>query len=263
MPQSPLDTDQIIRQTFVAEVEHHATLNSTNDLAKIRAAEPSRRLPLLILADEQTAGRGRGSNRWWTGPGSLAFSLLVDLGEMGIARSRSPLVALAAAVAVVEAAAPRLPAFTVGLHWPNDIYVDGRKLSGVLVEVVASGRAIVGIGMNTNNSLEQAPPELRKTAVTLLDLTGAAHPQTEILIAILNRLEDLLRKSIDQPANIGQLANALCLQRGRELTIDLGNRSATGICAGIDLDGSLLLRTPAGLGKYCSGVIQRPSAWTH
>ena len=253
-----MDTHPIVRHTFVSEVEHHATLPSTNELAKLRAAERSHRLPLLIVADEQTAGRGRGSNRWWTGPGSLAFSLLVDGGEMGIARGRSPLVALAAAVSVVEATAPRLAARTLGLHWPNDVYVDGRKLSGVLVEVMANGRTIIGIGVNTNNSLEQAPPELRWTAATLFDLTGTAHPHTEILIAILRRLENLLWQLKDQPAEITRLAHRFCLQRGQELTIDRDARAVTGTCAGIDVDGSLLLQTPAGVQKIYSGVVRRP-----
>ena len=84
-------------------------------------------LPLLVVADRQTAGRGRGANRWWTGPGALAFSLLVDGRTVGADRSRSPLVALAAAVAVVDTVAPLLPAHQVGIHWPNDVLVAERK----------------------------------------------------------------------------------------------------------------------------------------
>ena len=68
---------KILENTFVADVEHHATIGSTNDRAIQCAAFHAVKLPLLILADRQTGGRGRGSNRWWTGPGSLAFSLLV------------------------------------------------------------------------------------------------------------------------------------------------------------------------------------------
>ncbi len=112
---SELNTDLLIRRTFVARVEHHATLSSTNDRARACAAEGLGPLPLLIVADEQTAGRGRGENRWWTGRGSLACSLLVDHDALEIDRHRSsPLVALATAVAIVETVAPLLADQTVG-----------------------------------------------------------------------------------------------------------------------------------------------------
>ena len=73
-----IDAVRILRETSVARVEHRPTLASTNDRAAQCAAQGVKDLPLLVVADQQTAGRGRGSNRWWTGPGGLAFSLLVD-----------------------------------------------------------------------------------------------------------------------------------------------------------------------------------------
>ena len=73
-----MDINRILRETFVVEVEHHDELGSTNDRAMQRAKQGASRLPLLVIADRQTAGRGRGGNRWWTGPGSLAFSLLLE-----------------------------------------------------------------------------------------------------------------------------------------------------------------------------------------
>ncbi|NUQ63682.1 MAG: biotin--[acetyl-CoA-carboxylase] ligase [Pirellulales bacterium] len=255
----PLQTAEILRRTFVADVEHHVTLGSTNDLAKQYAADRRQPLPLLIVADEQTAGRGRAANRWWTGRGSLAFSLLLSATALGIPRSRSPLVALAAALAVVETAAPRLAGRTVGLHWPNDVYVEGRKLAGVLVELLADGHCVVGIGVNTNHSLDDAPPELQSSAATLSDLTGTHHDHTDFLIDVLARLDGLLHQIVNHPADIGRHADRMCLQRGQALTVAIAGRNVDGQCIGIGDDGCLLLDTTGGLRRIVSGVVRRGS----
>jgi BirA family biotin operon repressor/biotin-[acetyl-CoA-carboxylase] ligase len=256
MSTSPLDTDLLLRQTFVARVEHYATLGSTNDRAKECARHTEHTLPLLIVADRQTAGRGRGANRWWTGEGSLAVSLLLDAAELGLDRSRSPLVALAAAVAVVQTVAPLLPSRTVGVHWPNDVFAEGRKLAGILVEVPSAQRLAVGIGLNLNSSLRQAPQELQATATTLLDLTGVQHDRTEVLRRILDHLDAGLRRLAASPREIAARANAICLQRGQILTVLSGQVSTTGRCRGIAPDGALVLDTPQGPRTVYSGTVR-------
>ncbi len=256
MPPSSLDLDRLLRETFVRRAERHDVLGSTNDRAKELALQGVDDLPLLVLADQQTAGRGRGSKRWWTGPGGLAFSLLVDLTEFGVVRPRQPMVALAAGIAVVESVSPCLAAQTLGLHWPNDVYAAGRKLAGILIESAAERLHVVGIGINTNNSLRNAPPELRDTAVTLSDLTAGGHDHTEILVRFLRSFESRLCELGPAPDRVGRRANELCLQHGRTLTLDLGDRTIAGVCAGIALDGALLLETAAGLRRFHSGALR-------
>ncbi len=143
-----LDIVGVLKQTFVAEAEHHPTLGSTNDRARELAARNSDKLPILIVADRQTAGRGRGGNRWWTGPGSLVMSLLGKSDGDAAGKGPSPLIALAAAVATVETVAPLLSSHAVGIRWPNDVIAAGRKLGGILVEVLPNHYHIVGIGLN-------------------------------------------------------------------------------------------------------------------
>lgn len=256
MAHTTLDVDRIVQQTFIARAEHHRCLGSTSDRARECATGAVEDLPLLIVADQQTAGRGRGRNRWWTGRGSLAFSLLLDDGQLGIDAGGRPLTALAAAVAVVRTVAPLLPSHRTGIHWPNDVIAEGRKLAGVLVEGLPKGRQVIGIGLNTNSSLADAPPELQALATTLLELTGRQHDQTTILLTLLKHLEDSLCQLARAPREIGILAHELCLQRGKTLTIQLGRQSISGVCAGIAPEGALLLDTPEGRRKLFSGVLR-------
>jgi BirA family biotin operon repressor/biotin-[acetyl-CoA-carboxylase] ligase len=265
MVYSPLDMDRVLKETSVARVEHHPALSSTNDRARECAEEGAGALPLLVVADVQTAGRGRGGHRWWTGRGSLAFSVLLDPGQAAIWRGgQSPLVALAAAVAVVEAVAPLVGSHGVGINWPNDVVArvpacGWRKLAGVLVEVLPDGRHIVGIGVNTNNRLAEAPPEVRLVATTLRELTGLTHDQTTILVTLLQRLEARLGQLAAEPGRIGTSADALCLQRGRLLTLDRGGELVSGHCAGIAPDGALLLDTPHGREAFYWGMLKQRS----
>lgn len=250
-----IDVVRILRDTFVARAEHHPTLGSTNDRAAQCAAQGVNELPLLIVVDEQTAGRGRGANRWWTGRGALAMSLLLDAESVTIERNCSPLVALAAAVAVADTVAPLLPNHTVGLNWPNDVMADSRKLAGILIEVLTDRRHVIGIGLNANNTLADAPAELQSTAGTIRDLSGKTHNQTDILVDLLKRLEQAFSELRQEPANIAARADALCLQRGRTLTLQLGDRRATGRCREIAHDGALLLETSAGVEAFYSGRV--------
>ena len=253
----PLDIDRILRETFVVQVEHHPTIGSTNDWAADRAAQGNPALPLAVVADQQTAGRGRGANRWWSGPGALLFSLLVDAPTVGAEASRSPLVALATAVAVVETVAPLLPGHTVGLHWPNDVLAAGGKLAGILVEVLPDRRHVIGIGLNTNNTLADAPAELQATASTLRDLSGQEHDQTGVLVDLLKRLDREFRQLRSDPTQVAVHADALCVQRGSSLTLQWADRTVTGRCRGIAPDGALLLETPAGVEPFHSGILVR------
>ena len=255
MSHPPLNVTLLLDKTFVARVEHYPRLGSTNDRAREAAAEGGD-LPLLIVADEQTAGRGRGMNRWWTGPGSLAFSLLMDVEDLRIDRPRAPLVALAAAVAVVEAVVPLLESHVVGVHWPNDVFVDGRKLAGILVETLSPRLYVIGVGLNTNNSLADAPQDLRSRVATLRDLAGQPQNQTVILLAILENLARLLVRLGATPERVAARADALCLQKGRQLVLDTGRGLLEGRCAGIAGDGALLLTTSDGLRAVSNGVIR-------
>jgi BirA family biotin operon repressor/biotin-[acetyl-CoA-carboxylase] ligase len=251
-----IDVDRLLAQSALAAVEYHESLDSTQDRAAALAAE-GKRGPTLVVADRQTAGRGRGANRWWTGPGSLAFSLLFDPRDWGLAGEAVPARSLAAGVAVVSAVRPALYPHNVGLHWPNDVFVAGRKLSGILIDVLADGRHVLGVGLNVNNRLDDAPADVRRRATSMIDLTGRSHDRTGVLVDVLDELTRVLAHTGADAISLGAQFQELCLQTGEMLEVVAGGRSVVGRCQGIAPDGALLIETGGAVRQLYSGVVQK------
>jgi BirA family biotin operon repressor/biotin-[acetyl-CoA-carboxylase] ligase len=178
---------------------------------------------------------------------------LFDPAAWGSDRPLLPARSLAVAVAIADAISPALAGRHVGLHWPNDVFVDGRKLAGVLLDVLPDHRHVLGIGLNVNNRLAEAPPDVQARATTLCELTGQTHDRTELLLALLANIKDALHLTTEAPELLGQRFAQLCLQVGCELTVEAAGRRTTGRCAGIADDGALLLTTPQGEQRIYSG----------
>jgi BirA family biotin operon repressor/biotin-[acetyl-CoA-carboxylase] ligase len=252
-----LDVPRIQRSGVVARVEYHRSIGSTqdraNEVARLADGGP---FPLLVVAEEQTAGRGRGANRWWTGRGSLAFSLLFDPSDWALPSEALPERSLAVGVAIVDTVQPLVPAHAVGLHWPNDVFVDGKKLAGILIDVLPSGRHVVGIGLNVNNPLADAPDDVRARATSLCELADRPLDRTAVLVDLLTNIRQTVREATHAPEALGERFAQLCQQIGRELTIEVGSKRTTGRCAGIAPDGALILETASGWQKFYSGVLR-------
>lgn len=203
---------------------HHRRVDSTNERARSLAAAGAPH-GALVTADEQTAGRGRQGRAWSAPPGSAVLMSLVlrDLGEA---------LPLAAAVAVCEALP--LPA---AIKWPNDIWIDGRKLAGILVEGrPQEGWAVLGIGVNV--ATEEFPEALGETA-TSLRLEGVEIGVEEILERVLVELDRWLSRPTDE---------VLAAWRERDALLGESVRWAngSGVAAGVDRSGSLLVDTASG-----------------
>lgn len=188
--------ERLRTETFVLGVEHHAEIASTNDRAMELCADVELPVPFLVSADHQTAGRGRGANRWWSSDGAILFSVIVNAAEYRLPESRWPQISLTAGAAVCQTLQVLLgPATSVGLKWPNDVWLNGRKAAGILVEIPAArrGRLVIGVGLNVNNSFESAPSELLKLATSMRDETGIESDRHEVLVRLLGQLDADLR----------------------------------------------------------------------
>jgi BirA family biotin operon repressor/biotin-[acetyl-CoA-carboxylase] ligase len=211
---------------------HHRLTDSTNQRAK-ELAEAGAPHGTVVTADEQTAGRGRQGRSWVAPPRSavLMSAVVRDLDSMAM-------LPLAAALAVCEAAEACAPV-RCEIKWPNDVWVERRKLSGILVEGrPAAGWAVVGIGLNVTTAEDDFPPELRATATSLRAAGGdAAVPG--VLAALLAGLTRWV------PAEPGAV-----LAAWRERDALLGQRirwtDGEGVAAGIDDSGSLLVDSDSG-----------------
>ena len=206
---------------------HHRLTDSTNERARELALAGAPH-GTLVTADEQIAGRGRQGRAWSAPPGSgVLMSLVVrDLHE------RSAALPLAAAVAVCEALAP----LDCTIKWPNDIWLERRKLAGILVEGrPQEGWAIVGIGLNVSTALEQLPVVLRDTA-TSLAIAGVERGREDVLAALVEALDRRLGQPAEAVLRAWRERDAL---RGRRVRW----REGEGQAAGIDVAGALIVET--------------------
>lgn len=238
--------------------EWHEELDSTNSRAHELARLPDTPATVLIVADRQTAGRGRGANTWWSAEGSLTFSLLIDASEEQLPSVHWPLVSLLAAQVIGDAIAAFLPGHDVRVKWPNDVYLQGKKVCGILVEVppVRPARLIVGIGINVNNSLLEAPEEVRARATSLADEGSQAFDREAVLEAVVTPFLAKLDRLRESDLGFLERWPQRCLLTGKQVQVDCTTRIVEGRCEGIDHAGALLLRTPSGQERLFAGVVK-------
>lgn len=252
---------RLTTETFLADFEHYAEIGSTNDRALQLCTEESLFTPYLVLADRQTSGRGRGSNRWWSSDGALLFSLIIEAAEFGLPESRWPLVSLTAGVAVCQGVASLLPSdrgHELGLKWPNDVWLNGRKACGILVEVPPTlrGRLVIGIGLNVNNSFTSASKELQSLATSLHDETDANWDRDSVLLVLLRQLEDDLKSLAADDVRLPERWQTLSVLTGRDVTLEVGQQHVSGRCLGIATDGGLRLQRADGERNFYGGTVK-------
>ncbi len=265
---------------WIRHVEFRAEVGSTNDLAIELAGDTRLPVPAVVIAKRQTAGRGQGARRWWSGEGGAAFSLVIEPDtenpekeepEKGgpwegiIERSRWPALPLTMATAVHDALQPLALEAVWGIKWPNDLYAAGRKIAGVLVEApnlpgLVRRRLVIGVGVNVNNSWSAAPPELASQGISLCDLGGKKYEIGSVVADILEhfqrRLEQLARRDDD----LSRDWRGLCLLRGRTIRVEQAGqgdqaRTIMGICEGIDADGALVIGGQDGPQRLFTGRV--------
>jgi BirA family transcriptional regulator, biotin operon repressor / biotin---[acetyl-CoA-carboxylase] ligase len=215
---------------------HHRATDSTNERAKALALAGAPH-GTLVTAGEQTAGRGRQGRSWVAEAGAsvLMSVVLRGLGE------RHALLPLAAAVGVCETA-EACAGVTCAIKWPNDVWIDRRKVAGILVEGrPQEGWAVLGVGLNVRPM--EFPPELRERATTL------GHDDPEGVLAQLTRaLDRWLAAPSGEVLSAWRERDALL---GEPVRWDAGE----GAAAGVDDSGALIVDTPAGRVALSAGEV--------
>ena len=252
------DIDRIRSETIVQQVERFSQLPSTNDLALELAKNDSPTTPLLVLAERQTAGRGRSGNRWWSMPGSLTFSLVVDIAGFGLTRQEISQTSLVSALAVAASLRGAISTGDLQLKWPNDVYLSSRKIAGILLEPPPGkpDLLVIGVGINVNFSMANAPEEIRTTATSLYEATQKNTELIELLIQVVNQLTSHYVRLERGELDIQEHWRRYCMLAGRTVQLRAGTQQIQGLCQSVDDEGALLLQTDTGLRRFFSGTIE-------
>lgn len=238
-------------------------LESTNDYAKsaIKLAELS--FPFIIFTPTQTKGRGRADKSWESSKGSLTFSF-------GISASDYPipihLISILCGLVVAKAINNECSDTICKIKWPNDVYANGKKISGVLIESVESVQAdvrgiVIGCGINVNNSFH-LDSNSNLAATSIVDETGRRIDIQELMVAIANSLFALCDAFVagggetgEIPESILQDFRAIDFLTGKTISIQVGSEISTGKYSGIAANGALKLEMNSSLRAFHSGSI--------
>lgn len=240
-------------------IHYYDEVDSTQIVARnltARGAEEG----TLVIAEQQTAGRGRLGRKWHSPKGKGLWMSLVL--KPRIPLHFTPQLTLLIAVALCRALRV-VTALPIGIKWPNDLLIEGKKISGILLESSAEDEnvqyVVAGVGISVNLTPEDYPDdELRAKATSLAIETGSKLNRTEVLCQFLKELETLYALYHEQGFGpIKLLWEALSVSLNRPVTCQTPKGLQEGYAIGIDDSGALTVRLPDGsIAKWYSGDIQ-------
>ena len=224
---------------FARRIYHFFKIDSTNSVA-MRLGESGEPHGAIVLAEEQTAGRGR-AGRVWASEKSTGIYCSVLL-RPSIPAAHAPILTLVAGLAARDAAVEDLD-MQPDIRWPNDLLVGGRKFCGILTEMRAEPDrvhyAVIGIGMNVNQA--KMPDQLADSATSLRIQTGRPHSRLELLVRLLRHLDRYYNQFLvegSQPI-LRRFAEVSSYFKGKRVQITTATESFTGTTAGLESSGVL------------------------
>ena len=249
-----LALESIEQFEFFRSVQWLDQVDSTNRHLdrQIKAGQVA--LPCIAVADEQSAGVGRGANRWFSPQGCLMFSMAIEHTMLDPANTpqRLAMLPLRVGLALAQSLEP-LVRSQPKVKWPNDVLVEDRKISGILIEsqtvgsqtVGSIGYAIIGIGINCTVEFDQAPEEVRRHAVSLHQVLANRDQEQasceSVLLGFLRSWFDLQEVCASEPDWIERNWPAWDWLADREIQVQQPTRTWYGRADGIGSDGSLRL----------------------
>ena len=238
---SLMETDVIGR-----DVRYMETIDSTNLYAR-RLGEDGAAEGVLVVADEQTAGKGRSGRHWTTPPGSaIAMSVLL---RPRIAPERISMVTLVMGLAVAKAVRV-LYGLDALIKWPNDVVVNGKKICGILTEMSAELMAVnyIVIGVGINSNMKEFPEEIRTTATSIALELGRDVSRARLIAEVMKHFETLYRSFLETSDLSGIMSdyNTILVNIGRRVRVLEPGNEYSAKALGIDRNGRLLVRTDEG-----------------
>ena len=225
-----------------SQMLYYSVLSSTMDEAR-KLAEEGKPDGLVVVAEKQTAGRGRFHRPWVSPPGgNLSFSVLLRP-----TRVQLPYVNMAATLAVSKAVAG-LIGRDPSIKWPNDVKINGRKVSGVLIEtdsgIEGLRYALVGIGINVN-LVPSEHPEIASTATSIGNETAGPVDRSKVLRAVLENLDDMYG-AVKAGGSLTDEWSAQLETLGRSVEVRSGHSVFEGRAREVDERGNLVVVRPDG-----------------
>jgi len=246
MPQ--LLSHRLYGTPFARRIVHYFKAGSTNTIA-MQLGEQGEPHGTVVIAEEQTAGRGR-AGRSWTSEKSAGVTCSILL-RPPIPPAQAPLLTLVAGLAARDAAAEELDVLP-DIRWPNDVLIRGKKFCGILTEMHAEPDrvhfAVVGMGMNVNQT--RMPPALAEIATSLRIETGKAHSRIEVLIRLLRHLDRYYNEFLENGASpiLRRFSEVSSYFQGKRVRITTAAETFTGVTSGLEPSGVLRVLRDDGRG---------------
>jgi BirA family biotin operon repressor/biotin-[acetyl-CoA-carboxylase] ligase len=249
---------QLNGTVFGKHIHHYYKIGSTNTAA-MEAASAGAPEGSVFLAEQQTAGRGRGANQWHSARSTGIYcSVLL---RPALPPSDVLVLTLAAGLAVHSAVQEIDSRVVPDLKWPNDVLIGGKKVCGILTEMNAEitrvRYVVVGIGLNVNQS--SFPADLQTLATSLRLTTGTEWSRVELCTALLKSLDREYRNLLEGPDATSSILRRFqersSSARGQQVEVE-ENPELAGVTEGLDSRGFLQLRTPQGLRTVLSGTVR-------
>ncbi|WP_026581088.1 biotin--[acetyl-CoA-carboxylase] ligase [Bacillus sp. J33] len=238
-------------ETLGRHIHHEESVDSTQKIAHRLAYEGAPE-GTIVIAEEQLSGRGRMDRRWHS-PKSTGVWMSVIL-RPNIPPPKAPQLTLISAVAVVQAI-EELTGLTPQIKWPNDILMNGKKVTGILTELQADAdriiSIIIGIGINVNQQLDDYPEDIKNIATSLSIEKGEKLSRAELIKILLGKLETLYKLYLDKGFYpIKLLWESYAVSIGKSLTARTITGSIYGKALGITDDGVLMIEDSGGKLHY-------------
>ncbi len=249
----------LVRGTiFSQHIHHYYRAGSTNTLA-LEAAADGAPEGSVFLAEQQTAGRGRGNNQWHSAESTGIYCSVIL--RPALPPADVLVLSLAAGLAVQSAIQEIDSRVLPDLKWPNDVLIQGKKFCGILAEMSAEAtrvrHIVVGVGLNVNQA--SFPDDLEQTATSLLQATGTEWSRVEVCAALLKSLDreykDLLENPESHVESLRRFEEHSSTARGRQVRIE-ENGGFEGVTEGLDPRGFLRVRTRERVRIVYSGTVR-------